>query len=59
MGGQRSDTIKILHVDPASGTARLLSIPRDAYVRLSGLPENSALSTHNKINAALTTGPIP
>src|SRR5579872_1751075 len=31
VGGQRSDTIKILHVDPSSGTARLLSIPRDTY----------------------------
>ncbi|HEY7946277.1 MAG TPA: LCP family protein [Acidimicrobiales bacterium] len=57
VGGQRSDTIKILHVDPASGTARLLSIPRDTYVRLSGLPAKSALSTDNKINAAFNYGP--
>jgi len=59
VGGQRSDTIKILHVDPASGTARLLSIPRDTYVRLSGLPKNAALSTDNKINAAYNYGPDP
>lgn len=57
VGGQRSDTIKILHVDPASGTARLLSIPRDTYVRLSGLPNDSGLSTDNKINAAFNFGP--
>lgn len=57
VGGQRSDTIKVLHVDPASGTARLLSIPRDTYVRLSGLPKDSTLGTDNKINAAFNYGP--
>jgi len=30
--GQRSDTIKIVRVDPATGTASSLSIPRDTYV---------------------------
>jgi LCP family protein required for cell wall assembly len=57
VGGQRSDTIKILHIDPAAGTARLLSIPRDTYVQLTGLPSNSPLSTDNKINAAYNYGP--
>jgi LCP family protein required for cell wall assembly len=59
VGGQRSDTIKVLHVDPASGTARLLSIPRDTYVTISGLPKSSGLSSHNKINAAFNYGPDP
>jgi LCP family protein required for cell wall assembly len=59
VGGQRSDTIKILHVDPASGTARLLSIPRDTYVALSGLPADSGLATDSKINAAFNYGPDP
>jgi LCP family protein required for cell wall assembly len=59
VGGQRSDTIKILHVDPTTGTARLLSIPRDTYVALSGLPPDSGLSTDNKINAAFNYGPDP
>jgi LCP family protein required for cell wall assembly len=59
VGGQRSDTIKILHVDPAQGTARLLSIPRDTYVALSGLPANSPLATDSKINAAYNYGPDP
>jgi LCP family protein required for cell wall assembly len=59
VGGQRSDTIKILHIDPASGTARLLSIPRDTYVALSGLPKDSVLGTANKINAAFNYGPDP
>jgi LCP family protein required for cell wall assembly len=59
VGGQRSDTIKVLHVDPSAGTARLLSIPRDTYVSLSGMPAGSGLSSHNKINAAFNYGPDP
>ncbi len=59
VGGQRSDTIKILHVDPASGTARLLSIPRDTYVELSDVPSGSGLATDNKINTAFNDGPGP
>lgn len=55
--GQRSDTIKILHVDPRAGTVSSLSIPRDTYVRLSGLPAGSLLSTDNKINASYSGGP--
>jgi LCP family protein required for cell wall assembly len=55
-GGQRSDTIKIVHVDPAAGTASSLSIPRDTYVTLSGMAANSQLSSHNKINAAFGSG---
>lgn len=57
--GQRSDTIKIIHVDPAAGTARLLSIPRDTYVALSDMPASSGLSTDNKINSAFNNGPGP
>jgi LCP family protein required for cell wall assembly len=55
-GGAHSDTIKIAHIDPATGTASLLSIPRDTYVRLSGLSATwlSAFGTRDeKINAAL------
>jgi LCP family protein required for cell wall assembly len=59
VGGQRSDTIKILHIDPAAGTARLLSIPRDTYVALSGMPSGTGLDTDNKINTAFNSGPIP
>jgi LCP family protein required for cell wall assembly len=59
VGGQRSDTIKILHVDPATGTARLLSIPRDTYVQLSGMPADSGLAADNKINSAFNYGPDP
>ncbi len=55
--GQRSDTLKIVHVDPATGTASTLSIPRDTYVTLSGQPASSQLASANKINAAFGAGP--
>ncbi|HVA02123.1 MAG TPA: LCP family protein [Acidimicrobiales bacterium] len=57
VGGQRSDTIKILHVDPATSSARLMSIPRDTYVELSGMPPDTGLASHNKINTAFNSGP--
>jgi LCP family protein required for cell wall assembly len=57
--GQRSDTIKIIHVDPAAGTARLLSIPRDTYLTLSGMPAGTGLASSNKINTAFNDGPTP
>jgi LCP family protein required for cell wall assembly len=56
-GGQRADTIKIVHVDPQNGTASTLSIPRDTFVTLSGVPASSGVSTKNKINAAFASGP--
>jgi LCP family protein required for cell wall assembly len=59
VGGQRSDTIKILHVDPTAGSAEILSIPRDTYVALSGMPSGTGLSTDNKINTAFNSGPDP
>lgn len=55
--GQRSDTLKILHVDPEAGTVTSLSIPRDTFVTLSGMPPTSDLSSANKINAAFGGGP--
>jgi polyisoprenyl-teichoic acid--peptidoglycan teichoic acid transferase len=59
VGGQRSDTIKIVHVDPAASTARVLSIPRDTFVSLSGMPAYTELSTKNKINTAFDDGIEP
>jgi LCP family protein required for cell wall assembly len=56
-GGQRSDTIKIIHVDPKTGTASTLSIPRDTFVTLSGVPASSGVSTKNKLNASFAVGP--
>src|SRR5271155_5805208 len=57
--GQRSDTLKILHVEPKTGTAELLSIPRDTYVTMSGLPASSGLTGAEKINTAFNDGPNP
>ena len=57
VGGQRSDTIKIIRVDPALGTAKVLSIPRDTYVAMSGLPVSSGLTGAQKINTAFNNGP--
>jgi LCP family protein required for cell wall assembly len=59
VGGQRSDTIKILHVNPQAGTAELLSIPRDTWVEMTGLPESSGLTGAQKINTAFNDGPLP
>jgi polyisoprenyl-teichoic acid--peptidoglycan teichoic acid transferase len=59
VGGQRSDTIKVVHVDPLAGTARVLSIPRDTFVNLSGMPADSQLSNKNKINTAFSAGIDP
>ena len=56
-GGQRSDTIKVVHVNPKTGTASTLSIPRDTLVTLSGVPSSSGVSSPNKINAAFASGP--
>jgi LCP family protein required for cell wall assembly len=53
VAGQRSDVIKILHVDPASGSARVLDIPRDTLVSMSGT--GSADGTYNRINVPFGT----
>jgi LCP family protein required for cell wall assembly len=57
VGGQRSDTIKIFHIDPGRGTVRVLSIPRDTYVTTSGLAPSTGLNGPEKINAAFNNGP--
>jgi len=51
--GARSDVIKILHVDPASGTARILDIPRDTLVTMSGV--GSTYGSYNRINVPFGT----
>src|SRR4051812_9112593 len=50
VGGQRSDTIMILHVDPKQKKAAILSFPRDLYVPLAN-------GDKNRINAAFNNGP--
>lgn len=48
VGIGRTDTIMLLHI-PRSGTAQLVSIPRDSYVNVPGFGSD-------KINAAFTYG---
>lgn len=50
-GGQRTDTIMLLHVPPG-GQPALISIPRDSFVAIPGHGEN-------KINAAFGFGGAP
>lgn len=49
-GGNRSDTIMVLHTDPDSGRALLVSFPRDLWVDVPGRGKS-------KINAAFNDGP--
>ena len=52
--GARSDVTMILHLDPATNAASLLSIPRDLFVPL---PPHSMAGPVGKIDAALNDGP--
>jgi LCP family protein required for cell wall assembly len=49
-GGQRSDTLMVIHVDPAAKTGFLVSFPRDLVVNIPGVGQS-------KINAAFNAGP--
>lgn len=51
VSGQRSDTIVLIHLDPRTSKAALLSIPRDTFVAIAGT------GTSNRINAAFDAGP--
>lgn len=51
VGGQRSDTILVLHIDPHATKASILSIPRDLYVQIAGTNEQA------RINSAFDKGP--
>ncbi len=54
-GGQRSDVVKIVHVDPSTGDVRVLSIPRDTMVTVAG--DTKETGTYNRINATYGNGP--
>jgi polyisoprenyl-teichoic acid--peptidoglycan teichoic acid transferase len=49
-GGQRSDTLMVIHVDPQRKTGFLVSFPRDLAVDIPGVGRS-------KINAAFNAGP--
>ena len=51
VAGQRSDVIILVHIDPRTSKAAMLSIPRDMLVQLAGTNQR------NKINVAFDSGP--
>jgi LCP family protein required for cell wall assembly len=51
VSGQRSDVIVLIHLDPRTAKAALLSIPRDTFVPIAGTRSS------NRINAAFAAGP--
>ncbi len=53
--GQRSDVVKIVHVDPELGTISMLSIPRDTMTTL--LANQSTYGKFNRINVNFGNGP--
>jgi LCP family protein required for cell wall assembly len=55
VGGQRSDVVKIFHVDPTAGTISVLSIPRDTVVSL--LANKGLFGNYNRINVNYQNGP--
>ena len=46
--GERSDTIMVLRVDPATNTAAVLSFPRDLWVKIPGRGKNRINSAYQK-----------
>lgn len=54
-GGQRSDVVKIVHIIPATGEVRVLSIPRDTLVSVAG--NTNQTGQYNRINATYGVGP--
>jgi LCP family protein required for cell wall assembly len=55
VGGQRSDVIKIIRVNPTAGTITILSIPRDTEVTL--LANQALYGQFNRINVNYANGP--
>jgi len=55
VGGQRSDVVKIFHVNPNAGTISVLSIPRDTVVSL--LANQGLFGNYNRINVNYQNGP--
>jgi LCP family protein required for cell wall assembly len=45
VGGERTDTMMVLHVDPTAEKASILSIPRDLWVPIAGLGYRERINT--------------
>jgi polyisoprenyl-teichoic acid--peptidoglycan teichoic acid transferase len=60
VGGERTDTMMVLHIDPTSEKASILSIPRDLWVPIAGMRGNDRINTaygiKTKGKGAVTTG---
>jgi len=54
LSGSLSDVIMILHLDPRTDKASILSIPRDLFVPM---PPGSPVGSYQKVDAALNDGP--
>ena len=46
-GGRRSDTVMILHVDNALGTASIMSVPRDLWIDIPGYGKDRLNSAYS------------
>jgi len=55
VAGQRSDVVKIVHVDPLKNSISVISIPRDTMVTL--LANQSLYGKFNRINVNFGNGP--
>ncbi len=55
VGGQRSDVVKIIRVNPTARTITILSIPRDTEVTL--LANQALYGNYNRINVNYANGP--
>jgi LCP family protein required for cell wall assembly len=52
--GQRSDVVKIMHVDPATAQITIISIPRDTLVTM--LANQNLYTNYNRINVTYNNG---
>jgi LCP family protein required for cell wall assembly len=60
LGGWRTDTIILMHINAGHSKADMISIPRDTWVHIPQSPSNSKLgNTNAKINAAFSWGGVP
>jgi LCP family protein required for cell wall assembly len=60
VGGERTDTMMVLHVDPTAEKASILSIPRDLWVPIAGRRGNDRINTAyspSKSSSSATTLP--
>ncbi|GAA2634271.1 LCP family protein [Paractinoplanes durhamensis] len=59
VGGSRSDTIIVLHLNKDQNAAQLISIPRDTWVHIPKSANGKHGNVDSKINAAYAWGGVP